>query len=382
MQREVFGTQNDLLLENLLGTFYIDQDKGWTLLNRGKVIGNNSFYVEPFIASMYGSEDLARLLEKQKQLDTQYGKYKKILDLVKYKTELLEEYDGSYLDTGLTELIRRKDALQYHKNELKMELKRVSSVLRENEKFGQYIEDMKMSIKYNEQYIPVDRNNIVGFDEMVSLLTMRKRRYLAKISEIDKQIVLLEKQLAKSSEYFGIEEELGRYQESLSKIEIDQIEVARVVQSLSNQRKKLKKEIKAALDQYSLVQTSITKRIIEHAEYLDLSKYLADSRPLFTSKLSSLSGRVLSQMVFAYKLAYISEVKRVTGISLPVIIDSPRNNEITQENANQMLSLLASKFSDHQILISSVFEFPKFDVNTIHINKQLMENSETFVTEM
>ena len=36
---KIFKTSNINVLESLLGCIYLDQDKGWTLLNRGTVIG-------------------------------------------------------------------------------------------------------------------------------------------------------------------------------------------------------------------------------------------------------------------------------------------------------------------------------------------------------
>lgn len=48
----IFGIENDTILNNLLAVFYIDQEKGWTLLNRGKIIGNIRFNIEEFIAGI------------------------------------------------------------------------------------------------------------------------------------------------------------------------------------------------------------------------------------------------------------------------------------------------------------------------------------------
>ena len=39
LHKLIFNTSNIDILSNLLGSFYVDQEKGWTLLNRGKVIG-------------------------------------------------------------------------------------------------------------------------------------------------------------------------------------------------------------------------------------------------------------------------------------------------------------------------------------------------------
>ena len=42
------GCDNKDILDNLIGASYMDQEKGWTLLNRGKVIGNISFNIDCF----------------------------------------------------------------------------------------------------------------------------------------------------------------------------------------------------------------------------------------------------------------------------------------------------------------------------------------------
>ena len=46
LHSKLFGTDNRDILSNLLGAFYVDQEKGWTLLNRGKVIGSIGFNID------------------------------------------------------------------------------------------------------------------------------------------------------------------------------------------------------------------------------------------------------------------------------------------------------------------------------------------------
>ena len=38
----IFSIEEISVLQNLLAVYYIDQEKGWTMLNRGKIIGNIS----------------------------------------------------------------------------------------------------------------------------------------------------------------------------------------------------------------------------------------------------------------------------------------------------------------------------------------------------
>ncbi len=45
----IYGITNLEVIDNLLGAFYLDQEKGWTLLNRGKAIGNIHFSIESLL---------------------------------------------------------------------------------------------------------------------------------------------------------------------------------------------------------------------------------------------------------------------------------------------------------------------------------------------
>ena len=54
VMKQVFDCENPDVADNLLGACYMDQEKGWTLLNRGKVIGSISFNIEALIRGLGG----------------------------------------------------------------------------------------------------------------------------------------------------------------------------------------------------------------------------------------------------------------------------------------------------------------------------------------
>ena len=54
------------MLNNLLGTFYVDQEKGWTILNRGVVIGSNHFNIEELIRGL-SNRDCDKLINKMSE---------------------------------------------------------------------------------------------------------------------------------------------------------------------------------------------------------------------------------------------------------------------------------------------------------------------------
>lgn len=54
----LLGINDESLLDNVLGSFYIDQEKGWTLLNRGKIIGNRKFNMLDFLIGINSLNEL------------------------------------------------------------------------------------------------------------------------------------------------------------------------------------------------------------------------------------------------------------------------------------------------------------------------------------
>ena len=54
LHKIIFNANNIELINNLLGVFYFDQEKGWTLLNRGVVIGSIRFNIEELIRGIAG----------------------------------------------------------------------------------------------------------------------------------------------------------------------------------------------------------------------------------------------------------------------------------------------------------------------------------------
>lgn len=85
----IFGTDDLRVLNNIIGSIYLDQDKGWTLLNRGKVIGNIQFNIETLIEGLTNS-DVEILKQQLKYKKQQKEKYKGLKIISSYKSVYLE----------------------------------------------------------------------------------------------------------------------------------------------------------------------------------------------------------------------------------------------------------------------------------------------------
>jgi hypothetical protein len=70
LHKKLFLTENVDLLNNILGTFYFDQEKGWTLLNRGVVIGSIRYNIEELIRGLNNIDCSELIRQKEKRART------------------------------------------------------------------------------------------------------------------------------------------------------------------------------------------------------------------------------------------------------------------------------------------------------------------------
>lgn len=82
--------------------------------------------------------------------------------------------------------------------------------------------------------------------------------------------------------------------------------------------------------------------------------FRGDNGGVLTKTLKRKSGTKYHLLVFAYRLAYAATVYQRCNLRLPIIIDSIRGREMSQENLDMCLALLADKFSDYQIIVASI----------------------------
>ena len=74
LHSKIFENENNDILENILGAMYLDQEKGWTLLNRGIVIGSIRFNLDKFIQGV-SNIDCSSLYEELIYIENQIKKY-------------------------------------------------------------------------------------------------------------------------------------------------------------------------------------------------------------------------------------------------------------------------------------------------------------------
>jgi len=146
------------------------------------------------------------------------------------------------------------------------------------------------------------------------------------------------------------------------------------VDGLEKEVKNIREEISKITKNNNTIGSHIFEVIIKYATELEIGdKDSISPTYLFTSNLKELSGAILHKTVFAFKLGYISAIKKKLNIKLPILLDSPTGKEVDQENIKLMMNILKRDFSDHQIIIASIFEYDFNNINTIEIKNRLIE---------
>lgn len=175
LRKILFNADNDSILNNLLGAFYIDQEKGWTLLNRGVAIGRIRFNIEELIRGL-SNRSCNDLIEKEKKLSQELYKYRLMHSVAQYR-ETIDRKSGSLaIETYEEKINIELEQLLIEKKSLEKELRRIDREINNNKNFGKFISEMKILVQSpNGEIIPVNLDNIVSYDDSIQYLIAKKK---------------------------------------------------------------------------------------------------------------------------------------------------------------------------------------------------------------
>ena len=160
----------------------------------------------------------------------------------------------------------------------------------------------------------------------------------------------------------------------IAALQINAVAIQREIGRIEKELRDVRQAITDSTKMNNSVVNSLYQSVLKYATELGIvtDTSIAASY-LFTSNLKELSGALLHKTVFAFRLAYILEIERAIGDKLPIILDSPSGKEVDQENIKLMMDILKRDFSDHQIIIASIFEYDFNPLNRIEIINRLIE---------
>lgn len=371
IQSLLFGTNNANILDSILGAFYVDQEKGWTMLNRGKAIGSIHFSIEQLVIGISG-RDASALISKIKKINRELAKYKYMYSVSEYQEEL-NEFIGNVSYDSFDEIIEKElMMLKMQKYSLENNIKQIKMILRRNKQVFDLVDEMKLVVKMEDgREVLVTKDNLVGYQDNTDYLIAKRKILEGDLAEYDKKIFRLETQKREEGKLFDSETLIEQFDAKIKNINIDSVSVTKVITSLTSDKNKAKTELENLAKNNNDAITTLYNYIKKYGNEFGLEDdYFSN---IFTRDLKSLSGAILHKLVFAFKLAYIKVITDKIGVALPIILDSPSGREVEQDTIQLMLDVLQRDFSDHQIIIASIFDFKLKDKNIIQFEKSLFD---------
>ena len=373
----IWETENADILNNLLGAIYADQEKGWTLLNRGTAIGSIRFNIEELIRGLSGC-DCSDLIRRESQLSKELAKYRQMASVAKYREQIVAESGTLVSDPYSVESDAVIAQLLIQQKSLQGELKRIDKSLSDNKRVRQYVADMKLTVQLPDGTIfPVTADSIVGLSDTIDFLIAKRKIVSAELRSVMHQLSSIQKEQETEAEqlaFFQAESMIDIFDRQIASVPIDAVVIDKEIKRLEKVLKSVRGEISRKTKSDTGVVMSLYENMVKYAEELGVgnSESIASSY-LFTSNLKELSGAVLHKTVFAFRLAYITKIEKCLGIKLPIILDSPSGKEVDQANIQLMVNILKRDFADNQIIIASIFQYDFETVNVIEIKNRLIE---------
>ena len=221
---------------------------------------------------------------------------------------------------------------------------------------------MKLVIRLDSgEEVCINRDMVVGASDSIDLLQTKKKLLISRLERVLKDIeclVLEIKEEEQQNYLFSMESLADVFDRKMASIDINPVDVNRVIDNLKKERKELEDQISRFTNDSNDVTQAMIKTVQKYMEELgDSEAEKMTWKYLFTSNLKELSGAVLHKTVFSFRLAYIIEIERRLGIKLPILLDSPKGKEVDDINIGKMMRILQRDFPDNQIIIASIYHY-------------------------
>lgn len=362
----LFDVENIKLLNNILGIIYVDQDKGWTLLNRGLVIGSIRFNIEEFVAGL-SDINIDSLLEKKKKYEFEIKKLKSLIEMNDVQNEMLKIEDKKIITDDYVKKVNLKISYQKGKiAEIKRKLKEATNVLNENISLFSFLEKMKIYVKSNSgENILVNRNTIANAEENIKYIEYQKTHYLYMLEQEKKVLTQLSNELneyyEKSNNLFGYslsQSDEMRIYNALSQIQIDLISVNNLLAEYSESLKNVKNQIINRLKANTEFMNRVYNYVYRYCDKLGIGdKISKKSEFIFTDKLKRYSGTILHKLVISFKIAMHKILEEKFGYDIPFILDSPTGREVKKETVKEIMNLIFEELPNTQLIIASIYDY-------------------------
>ena len=373
----IFQYENISVIKNLLGIIYIDQDKGWSLLNRGVVIGKIKFNIEELLLGLKNINCDKLLAEREKLIDEK-KKYESLVEINELSEQAYKENGDIFISDFENKICSNIKLAKVKIKEIQEDIKSIESILKKEKDLFEFINQMNIVVEKDGVTIPVTKDTIKWANESHDFLRARKSLLLVELNKEKYNIAKLNDQLTQYYSNNSLLNKLsGESQEivinrKLSEFYVDQDMLTSLINKNSKELKKINKTLKSIIKTNNIFITKIYEHVYECANKLGISDKMVNKEDfIFTSDLKTMSGAILQKMVFAFKLAFLKVIEEELNTKLFMVIDSPRSKELDDKNFKLLENLICEELKDNQFFVASIYNF-KVD-NVVKISQKAIE---------
>lgn len=376
----IWGIDSLPILENLIGAIYLEQDKGWTLLNRGKVIGNIGFNIRDLLVGLSSeNNDLIGMIEEQNNLRKIHDETKAILKLEEF-TRDSDEINDSASKVDEEDLKEYKN-VKVRKKFLQNKIQRLKKYIKRTDNLKNYIYSLNLIVKNPEDenrpiVISKKQNNLINFRDTTDFLKTELVSLQLDLNEVEKKEAELNKKLDQNvNTLFHTEDVVESSLNALGQIKINRDLIEKKQENIEHEIDSLNKDINTEFNKNKEIIEETKSWIEKFAKILGVEDVVeSHANYLLTHDIKSISGTQYYKVVFSFKMAYIKVIEKYTNVTLPIFLDSPSGREVTQANIKKVIDILNSYFKDNQVIIASIYDYKLKGKKKIEIKNKIFED--------
>ena len=379
---QLFKKDNLNVLSNLLGLMYVDQEKGWTLLNRGIVIGKNRFDIDKLLIGL-GEIDCDKELTLKDKLEKENKKCRSLIDVNDLKQSILEDNEVIEFRDFELEMKRKIDYLNLRINDLKDDIKRVDSVINRNSGLFNYLASMHLVVvsKSGEE-VSVNQNTLRDARDTNNLLISRKNVLSLQLKKLESELEGCRHELddyyLKNNTIFNLLGESDKKVtpflfKSITNLDIDLPELQNIIDENAKQINQLRQLITFKIARNAELNKNIFSKLYSYCDELGISsRVINDPKFLYTDKLKYYSGTDFHKLVIAFKVALHKATEKYLGTTLPFVLDSPSGRELNDDNIKLTIDFVKRELKDSQLFFASIKEIDCEKV--LYFHRMAIEN--------
>ena len=276
----------------------------------------------------------------------------------------------------MDELISEQKELELELKKTENDRKKIEKILANNKSFADMIEDYGIMVSYKGEEFCLTKDNLLDFKNNQDLLRIQANNCKVKENKIKEKLGLILRTINEKNSLFSMDDILDNMEKVIDSTGVDITQIDKIIRQLTNKRNTINNQIKDKLVFNNNQLLRFYEIINDYSIELGISEFVSNKGPRFvlTNQLKGLSGRVLAQISYIFKLSYIKNIEEIFGITLPIIIDSPRTNELSEDSTNDMLKILKRDFSNHQIIVASIYNNDVINFKEINLDNGLLSD--------